>query len=129
MIKKIAEYSKKYRHPNLEPICESEIYSLDVDWKADKQWPFSDNYGVYAILQQDEVLYIGKASEGKLGYRLSAHITKDNNGNPQLDPNKWKEEPTNIMTFKVPKDSPFEASSLEEFLIQELKPPLNKIGK
>ena len=108
--------------PNLDPICKSEN-SHDLKNDTSKVWPFSDDKGVYAILHHDMVLYIGKASHQGMGYRLGSYFDKD--GNPKQG-HTWTEIPTHVVTWKVPEDSPFEASALEEFLIRELAPPDNE---
>jgi len=89
-------------------------------------WPHCTFPGVYILLNKNsEVLYVGKAScNTNLGYRLGAHFYA--NGTPKSD---WLEGVTHVRTIPVDKNHSFEAPAIEEYLIQQLNPPLNVSGR
>lgn len=134
-------YSKTIRHPTLAPIIRSEIYSLrgsesssamgaTVFWPA--TWPHNTCYGVYAIFSDDRALYIGKASQNYIGYRLASHFRYSDDRRSGIPQKKaiWSQSPTHVVAWSVPESSFFEASSLEEFLIYSLRNDLpdNTVG-
>jgi hypothetical protein len=139
-IKKLVDkFSSEYRHPNLPPIVESEIYTLDSSNEVKgaesfwpETWPNNDYKGVYAIFSHDEVLYIGKASLQILGYRLGSYFgySDDRKSAVTKKGHYWSKPPTSIVTWSVPEKCFFEASALEEFLIFNLKNylPDNRVG-
>jgi len=139
--KKISDYCILYRKEGLPPIQESPVYILNENYvgeqcDSDARWPqaypHAGNRGVYAIFGVDGLLYIGKASIGTIGERLSSYFQyfKNREGfktNPQ---HTWSAPPTHVVVWAVPDDMPFEASALEEFLIGSFKGNLsdNRIG-
>ncbi|MEV3836430.1 hypothetical protein [Aeromonas allosaccharophila] len=139
--KYIELYSLNIRNQHLPPIIRSNIYSLQgeqyqstmkatVFWPD--TWPHNDKYGVYAIFSDEQVLYIGKASQNYIGYRLTSHFRYSNDKKSGIPKNaaKWSKPPTHIVAWSVPESSFFEASSLEEYLIYALRDDLpdNRIG-
>jgi hypothetical protein len=139
---KINEYKAKYRRESLPQIEEGKIYSLNKDitikgasptlfWPD--TWPLSNRRGIYAIFSHEQLLYLGKASQQPLGNRLGSYF---HNGEEKhiavtAPGHTWSNPPTHVITWAVPKDMPFEASALEEFLIKELATELpdNTAGK
>ena len=141
------EYLNEYRlNPNLEALEISGIYDLFPDQSSsDKdiqkaaawpdRWSNSERPGIYAIFDASlELLYVGKASMGSyLGARLSSYFQ----GSPK-EPCKvlhtWVNHegetvtPRYVITVAVPKETPWEAPALEEYLIDQLKPPSNRMG-
>ena len=74
-----------------------------------------------------ELLYIGKASMNRsLGYRLYDHFVGGRACAPRAD---WLLPARFVINIAVPKESPFEAPAIEEFLIRKLKPKSNATGK
>ncbi|MEZ9604273.1 hypothetical protein AB4274_13755 [Vibrio sp. 10N.261.55.A10] len=136
----IAHFSSTYRRAELPQIRGSGLYSLSSDQNKvlnaeshwPETWPNNDERGVYAILSDHEVLYIGKASLQNLGYRLSHYFSysADRKSAIPKPGHKWSKTPTGIVTWAVPKELFFEASALEEFLISRLKErlPDNTVG-
>jgi len=136
----INEYSEKYRRADVEKLEQGEVYSLDktVDirstapslyWPA--TWPLSHRRGIYAIFSHEALLYIGKASQQAIGYRLSSYFKKVE-GECSIAPgHSWSSQPTHVVTWAVPDLMFFEASALEEFVIDQLKDELpdNTVGK
>ena len=139
---KVLFYSQNYRRDDVGKIEEGEIYGLSdgvnirgcsprLYWPA--VWPNADARGVYAIFSHEKLLYIGKASQQALGNRLSSYFQYGKTKsicitNPQ---HNWSSKPTHVVTWAVPKEMFFEASALEEYLINELKNELpdNTAGK
>jgi len=137
---KIEIYSRVFRNQSIPPIEESRIYSLygtplggiepDIYWPED--WPLGDRRGIYAIFSNEVLLYIGKASAQDIGYRLYDYFKKGANGECVTNKNHtWTSEPTHIVTWAVPDNLFFEASGLEEFLIDSFSDELpdNTQGK
>jgi excinuclease UvrABC nuclease subunit len=115
---KVMEYHDTYRHPRLPPLKVEDLYDL-------KSWagkPPSYRPGCYAIFSiSGSLLYIGKASHAaSVGSRLAAHLRK-------IRPEWIPLGLGHILIVTV--DEPFEAPSLEEFLIHHLQPPLNDRGR
>lgn len=81
------------------------------------------------MLDDDEaVIYVGKASaDSWIGARLAKYFQYDANGRCRFIHAEWC--PRYVVTVAVPDDSPFEAPALEEFLIKELQPRWNTLGK
>ncbi len=135
LCQQIDEYQKKFRHPDLEPITCLGEYSINGAIRpAQNTWP--DSYqtgeakGIYAIFHFSELLYIGKASQQPLSWRMSGHwkYSEDKAYGVPKSPN-WSKQPTHIVFWSVPEGSQFEASALEEYLISKLDLPDNKAGK
>lgn len=132
----VAQYQVTYRHPALPPLVVSGLYGLDpapagpatvATWPA--PWPHSGKPGVYAILMADlRVRYIGKADV--LGKRLSAHFR----GGPSapeprvFDPDAWPKHLRRYLVV-IPLTQAFETHSLEAYLIWQLRPPQNFVGR
>lgn len=139
--KLVARFSSEYRRAELPEIRRSGIYSLHSDksrvlnatlyWPD--TWPLCQERGVYAILAGDAVLYIGKASQQDLGYRLGSYFaySVDRQSAIPAKGHQWSQMPTSIVTWAVPRELFFEASALEEYLIYNLRDrlPDNTRGK
>jgi len=136
----VEEYSNKFRRCDVEALVEGSIYSLDESievrstsptlyWPA--TWPLSHRRGIYAIFSHEELLYIGKASQQALGYRLSSYFKQVNGKCEVASGHAWTSQPTHVITWAVPENMFFEASALEEFLIDHFKYELpdNTVGK
>ena len=131
---KIEYYESTYRHPGLERFAVGNPYALfptgnEMGW--DKEWPNSRRAGVYLIYGENRLLYVGTAS--KLGPRLANYFQYDfpgGKGNQcKIVHNGWTEVPKYVVTVAVPEGSRFEASALEEYLIGELAPCDNTLGR
>jgi excinuclease UvrABC nuclease subunit len=84
---------------------------------------------MYIILGANlKVLYIGKA--GLLGKRLAAyfHYVPGSKRCKIVDEHQWVGKPQFVATIAVPSETFFEASAIEEYLINRLHPPNNTIG-
>lgn len=139
--KLVAKFSSEYRRAGLPAICKSGIYSLHSDrnkvinatsyWPD--TWPNCQERGVYAIMSGPAVLYIGKASQQDLGYRLSSYFvhSPDKQSGVPTKGHQWSQAPISVATWAVPREQFFEASALEEYLIYNLSDrlPDNTRGK
>jgi len=134
--RELDNYKKQYRRadfPDLKlsplyALCPDEARSVPSDWG--KEWPNSNNAGLYFIFDRDyQLLYVGKASmDHCIGDRLSAHFPNDK-ATETCRLARWnKEQPMYIATVGVPKDIRFEAAALEEYLIDKLKTVYNLRG-
>ena len=130
----VKRFSNEYRHPDLPPIIQSGIYSLNSSSKTTirsdlywpETWPNCESRGVYAIFSNEVLLYVGKASMQNLGNRLSNYFIYSQDklsGIPKRE-HKWSSQPTHLVTWAVPDDYFFEPSALEEFIIFNLKKQL-----
>lgn len=127
----VRRYEEMFRSPGLPPFAISApLYDLHGGGEADwpNKWPQSDSPGVYLILGADEqVLYVGKASLGAaMGTRLSHHLPAAADGTCQPAGNWRGHQPRFVVTIAT--TTPFEAPSLEEYLIEELQPRCNTLG-
>jgi Predicted 3'-5' exonuclease related to the exonuclease domain of PolB len=115
LTRNVEEYCKRYRHPLLENF-KVHSHHLESWWHTD----VSSRCGCYAIYTESgELLYIGKASNSaSVGSRLAAHLR-------HVDP-AWMPAPAFVQIVEV--CEPFEAPSLEEYLIRELQPRFNDRG-
>jgi hypothetical protein len=124
--REIAEYCKRY--------CIAPDFSMSNPWdveagyRENQQFPDACAAGCYVMYAADgELLYIGKAWE--MGSRLSSYflgIRSSTPGAPRPE-HTWTKAPKYIQTIRVHEF--FEASSLEEYLIQKLRPcDNNRIG-
>nr|WP_075519029.1 GIY-YIG nuclease family protein [Moritella viscosa]SHO17593.1 Putative uncharacterized protein [Moritella viscosa] len=136
----IAVYSDTYRRSDVTQLEEGKIYGLDKDIEIrstlptsywPETWSLSHRRGIYAIFSHEKLLYIGKASQKALGYRLSSYFKTDNNKCVVAPNHTWSSQPTHVVTWAVPENMFFEASALEEFLIDYFKDELpdNTVGK
>ena len=125
-------YHSEYRHPDLRKLHPSPRYYLvsggytdlpkSRKWPA--TWPNSDRPGVYLFFDnQSDLIYIGKAAS--LGSRLSSYFKYADDESCEVKDNWGEKEPDSLVT--VPVSKPFEAPSLEEYLISCLNPPVNKV--
>ena len=88
--------------------------------------------GVYRMLDaESRVLYVGKASQQAIGYRLSSYFKKVDGICSIAQGHSWSSPPTHVVTWAVPDLMFFEASALEEYVIHQLKDELpdNTVGK
>jgi len=117
----IDKFNADFPRPDLKIILE-ELSPIVTK----QMWQNADKPGLYFLFDQDQTLqYIGKASFGSnIGVRIGERFsTKDYRC---LVP---KFEAVNLLTtIALPRDRAFEASAIEEFLIADMKPPLNTVG-
>lgn len=105
----------------------SEPFDTNNPWDH-SSWPNNGLPGVYIFADEDKkVLYIGKAS-ATITARLSAYWCKGENG--ETKSKDWKSENIRyVYTIGIPRNRAFEAPSIEEFLIGEVQPERNTVGK
>lgn len=126
LIESLNLLNNKYPRPNLF-LEVSEPFDTNNPW-SHSPWPNNGRPGVYIFADENNrVLYIGKASV-TISSRLSAYWCKGKNG--ETKPKDWKSENIRyVYTIGIPNDRAFEAPSIEEFLISQLKPERNTVGK
>jgi hypothetical protein len=136
----IKQYQATYRREGFPALTVGGLYALfpdeaenvDVAHQWDDSWPNSDEAGVYLIFGANgRLLYIGKASMNHyIGGRLSNHFGRDKltKGCRVFHQDGWSERPMYIATVAVPHHMKFEASALEEYLIEHLRPSDNLRG-
>lgn len=120
--KVIQEFNAKLPRPNLTLIL-GELSPIVTKEK----WQNADAHGIYFLFDQNNILqYIGKASASKsdIGKRIGGRFfsTDCRFREPKF------QYVTQIATIALPNDRIFEASSIEEYLIGRMKPPLNSVG-
>lgn len=115
-------YGETHRHPGRPALVVRELQTVG-DSEAKGAWegtPPSESAGCYILFSAaGELLYVGKASHGKtVGDRLVRFRYKGSD---------WPQKPAYVRIVEV--TEPFEAPSLEEFLISILQPRFNKHGR
>ena len=119
---------------------------LPTTWSAPKKTdgtsglsPNGDRSGCYALLAGDEVKYVGvgrswkkgRYQENALDARIRAHgLLVDKATNTYITRDKWRALGIDsLVTIGFPHELFFLASALEDYLINELKPEGNGLGK
>jgi hypothetical protein len=131
----IARYHDTYRHPGLGRLEMSDLYALfpeensgfAVENRWPSWWPNGNQPGVYLIFSANmELLYVGKA--GHLGSRLNSWFWWEaGQGSGCKVLHKWRTGPSYVATVALGRE--FEALGLEGFLIEELDPSENTMGR
>lgn len=128
------DYRHNYRRPGLPEIELSCLYALfpqegERPASADSRWnspfPNSDRQGCYLIFgESGKLLYVGKASgNARMGGRLGMYFGHDRlTGDCRVLSHDWNERPMYVATIAVPNGMGFEASALEEYLVNRLNP-------
>ena len=113
----VATYCATWRNPALEPFTVHPVAGPTAWWGT----PESARPGCYAAYGADgDLLYVGKASwRASVGGRLAYHDRRE----PRAG---WRRLAAHVQLVTV--SEAFEAPSLEEFLIRELRPRHNAIG-
>ena len=116
----IADYVRRY---GLDlPDGLSDRYDLQTQWHT-TTIPNADKQGCYFIFDEIErLLYVGKASlRNTIGRRVSTYFYSDSPGaSVTFQHDGWTAKPSFIRTLPV--QHPYEAASLEEYLIDCLAP-------
>lgn len=120
--KSVRTYTARYSLVGAE--VDNKPYDLIESWTVNSSWPNAEYQGVYAIFCADKrLLYVGKASlGGTIGRRLSTYFidNPDGPGAATKPGHSWSRVPRYVLTTKV--DKAWEAPSLEEYLIEHLRP-------
>src|SRR4051812_48240392 len=113
---------EKERHPVFDI---SKLYDLCEDWTT-KNYPFDTSAGCYVFYTETgTLLYVGQASLNTLGSRLYDHFRRD--PRQGIFMRKWSTPPRFLQTICV--HEPFEAPSLERYLIRFLGPSDNVLAR
>lgn len=108
----------------------AEIYALypkegEHGWP--QPWPIPDSAGIYAFLDSNKtIVYIGKASQ--MGARLNHYFGYGEGGKCILK-DKRVDEIFYVQCYSCIPEEPYTCHSLEEYLISEMNPKYNKIGR
>ncbi|MBW1732720.1 MAG: hypothetical protein JRJ75_17950 [Deltaproteobacteria bacterium] len=128
------------RHWHLNQLDTTEVPAWKGPYSFFGNVPNGDKQGCYALINGNEVVYIGLGIsrgygtyEGHgIGARLNNHVLKWDRNRPPKDkrrfymPRKyWKDKLTGIHTIGFPRRYGYMACALEAFLISELPIPLN----
>ncbi|MGI4769880.1 MAG: hypothetical protein ACRYGP_33030, partial [Janthinobacterium lividum] len=110
-------YHATRRHPDLPTFTIHPAQGVQAWWGS----PESARPGCYVYFDAaGQILYVGKASMGaSLGSRMAAH--------DHAEPRAWWRDAADFVVL-VTVAEPFEAPSLEEYLIDVLGPPGNVLG-
>ena len=115
LAKAVSTYCEMWRNPNLPHfVVHHHTYR---SWHNRPEAAVAGCYAAYTI--NGTLLYVGKASHRRtMGQRLYAHF----------EVSKWPWVPSVAYVQFVEVSQPFEAPSLEEFLIADLQPRYNSVG-
>ena len=105
------------------------IYALypkeEYGWP--QPWPNPDSAGIYIFLDSNKtIVYIGKASQ--MGARLSHYFGYGENAKCILK-DKRIDDISYAQCYSCSPEEPYACLSLEEYLISEMNPKYNKIGR
>ncbi|MEY8240869.1 MAG: GIY-YIG nuclease family protein [Cycloclasticus sp.] len=124
----IKKFNRKYKRPAMT-IGLSDEFDLNEHYNDLEEW-YKGKIGVYILFnEKEEIIRIGSATND-LYSRLNCYFDyKDSTETKGMG--WWKEGVSSryIHTIEVPKEQSFEALAIEKYLLDELKPPLNKEGK
>lgn len=108
----------------------AEIYALypkEGEYGWPQPWPIPDFAGIYAFLDSNKtIVYIGNASQ--MGARLSHYFRYGENGKCILM-DKRIGDISYVQCYSCSPEEPYACLSLEEYLISEMNPKYNKIGR
>lgn len=108
----------------------AEIYALypkEGEYGWPQPWPIPDFAGIYAFLDSNKtIVYIGKASQ--MGARLSHYFRYGENGKCILM-DKRIGDISYVQCYSCSPEEPYACLSLEDYLISEMNPKYNKIGR
>jgi hypothetical protein len=124
----VKEFHAKFTRPGIDELVISGPYDLKVDWP--NAWPCGGQAGVYALADEaGEVKYIGKAScNATIGARFGSywHYDENRDAKPQYE---WLNSIRYVYVIGMPEGHEFEAPAIEEYLVSNLNPSLNVVGK
>lgn len=138
IINELKEYHDKYRNPNLTSFKLSPIYHLfpnktlnetkEYEHKWPNPYPHEEKSCVYLILDDEyKIIYIGQSE--KVQYRFSSYFTYDKDKKNCKIKGNWKGDPHYIYLIPIENETKFERFSLEQYLIDKVKPIDNTKGK
>lgn len=103
------------------------LYPKEGEYGWPQPWPIPDFAGIYAFLDSNKtIVYIGKASQ--MGARLSHYFRYGENGKCILM-DKRIGDISYVQCYSCSPEEPYACLSLEEYLISEMNPKYNKIGR
>lgn len=128
VIKAVETFDRAYKRPAIDDLPSKLTYVIfenSAEWE--RLWSdggalrmHAEDPCVYFFFDDNkELLYIGKADI--LGKRFYQHFSQTNA--------EWNGKVNNLAILPLPKESWFETFAIEAYLIRELKPPCNKVGK
>lgn len=121
----VRRYCRKYGISPSFPV--SGVYELSTDNWRRTTFPFATAAGCYLFYSGDrQLLYVGKVS---LTHSIGARVASYFRSLPELAPvhSGWSMPPRYLQVVRV--NEPYEAPSLEEYLIRELDPMDNTRGR
>ena len=103
------------------------LYPREGEYGWPQPWPILDSAGIYAFLDSNKtIVYIGKASQ--MGARLSHYFGYGENAKCILK-DKRIDDISYVQCYSCSPEEPYACLSLEEYLISEMNPKYNKIGR
>ena len=103
------------------------LYPKEEEYGWPQPWPNPDSAGIYIFLDSNKtIVYIGKASQ--MGARLSHYFGYGENAKCILK-DKRIDDISYVQCYSCSQEEPYACLSLEEYLISEMNPKYNKIGR
>lgn len=123
----VKKYNDEY-DTNFELDKEYSLYpDKDCEYGFRNCQPFYNKGGVYLILDENKnILYVGQTKY--FGSRFYYYFKADQNGNC-IPVHNWTKKPYAIVAIPTIDEKKYERLSLEEYLIQNLQPADNTLGK
>ncbi len=124
----LSQMNSQFPRPGIDPLEVSEAYDLTKHW-PNEYWPNSELPGVYLFADdKGKTLYIGKSScKSNVGHRLGAYW-KNSPDNKPIPKDPKAEGVRYVATITVPESHAFEVPAIEEWLINHVATPRNKVG-
>ena len=130
VLEALADFHQRFPRPGIDALELSEPYFVETDWAIKgKSVPHSYHAGVYFLFNRDEaLLYIGK-SDG-LGARVGGRFMWNayKTAGVVKDPSHRGAGVVSVRAIAFLDEHWFESAAVEAYLIDALKPPLNRVG-
>lgn len=122
----IEAYNEHYNtHFELHEIYK--LYPTEGEYGFTEPWPCGDNGGVYLIIDENQtVIYVGQTKA--FGRRFYQYFAMVDDRCVLRSPN-WRGNPDAIVVIPIADAVAYERLSLEEYLILNLNPIDNTLGK
>jgi|GEM_PF-6098450 len=129
-VKKLTEeFFNKFLKIKNRDLAFSEIYDLVKDWLPSEQYPNGNSPGIYFLLDKNKDIYYIGCSKISISSRLNVYFKYDKQDRNKCYKTKGSEDVFYIITYPMENDLKYFVYSLELYLIEKVRPKVNKVGK